>query len=68
MVKVAGSLEMDVALRILGVGIARSVLEATVARERACGPFFVNRARTLADLIVEGLNSWDNMMRGDMGV
>jgi hypothetical protein len=62
MVKVAGSLEIDVALRMLGVGIARSVLDATVARERACRPFFVNRPRTLADLIVEGLTSCDNMM------
>jgi hypothetical protein len=57
---------MDVALRMLGVGIARSVLDATVARHRACRPFFVNRPRTLADLIVEGLNICDNMMSGDV--
>jgi hypothetical protein len=66
MVKVAGSLATDVALRMLGVGIARSVLDATVARHRACRPVFVNRPRTFADRIAEGLNICDNMMSGDV--
>jgi hypothetical protein len=65
-VKVAGSLETGVALRLLGVGIARSVLDATVARHRACRPVFVNRPRTVADRIAEGLNICDNMMSGDV--
>ena len=57
-------METDVERRLLGVGIARSVLAATVARHRACRPFFVNRPRTLADRMVDGLNICDNMMRG----
>jgi hypothetical protein len=66
MVKVAGSLETDGALRLLGLGIARSVFDATVARHRACRPVFVNRPRTVADRIAEGLNICDNMMSADV--
>jgi hypothetical protein len=65
MVKVAGSFETDVALRLLGAGIARSVFGSTVARQRVWMRFFVTRPRRLADRSVEGLNICDNMVRGD---
>lgn len=66
MVKVAGSLEISVALRMLGVGIARSVFACTVARKRACTGFFVTRPRRPADRMAEGLNICDSMMSGDV--
>jgi hypothetical protein len=65
MVKVAGSLETAVALRMLGVGITRCVFPSTVARQRACTRFFVIRPRNPADRMVEGLIICDNMMSGD---
>lgn len=66
MVKVAGSLETAVALRMLGVGMARCVFPSTVARQRACTRFFVIRPRNPADRMVEGLIICDNMMSGDV--
>jgi hypothetical protein len=66
MVKVAGSLVTDVALRLRGLDMARSVLDATVARHRVCRPVFVNRPRTVADRTAEGLNICDNMMGGEV--
>jgi hypothetical protein len=65
-VKVAGSLETFVDLRMLGVGIARSVLGSTVARQRVWMRFLVTRPRRLADRSVEGLNNCDNMMMRDV--
>lgn len=65
-VKVAGSLETAVALRVLGAGITRSVFDCTVARQRACTRFFVARPRRPADRTVEGLNSWEIMMMEDV--
>jgi hypothetical protein len=66
MVKVAGSLETDVALRLLGAGMTRSVFGSTVARQRVWMRFLVTRPRRLADRSVEGLNICDNMVRGDV--
>jgi hypothetical protein len=66
MVKVAGSLETAVALRMLGVGMARCVFSSTVARQRACTRFFVIRPRNPADRMVEGLIICDHMMSGDV--